>query len=157
MRAAPPVAAPLGSGQPERMVITLLHALAGGVLAMWLAQHAGWRTTGALGGAVLAAGAVLAVLGHRLAARALPATADALTWDGQTWRLGNAAATPLRHVVVAVDLGLWMLLRLHPAPNGDAQWRVASAQAAGSAWHGLRVALSAHAGAAHPALPEAPS
>jgi hypothetical protein len=49
--------------------------------------------------------------------------------------------------VVALDLGAWVLLRLHLA-GGGVGWRVASATSAQASWHGLRVALAAHAGAA---------
>ena len=77
----------------------------------------------------------------------------------------SGAPQPLRRVVVSLDLGGWLLLHLLPANananakanvNGAGQagrgvWRVASARGAGAAWHGLRVALLAHAGAAAPA------
>jgi hypothetical protein len=39
-----------------------------------------------------------------------------------------------------------MLLQLSPADGMPPRWRVASARGVGAAWHGLRVALQAHAG-----------
>ena len=148
MRAAPPVAVPLGSGQPERMVTILLHALAGAVLTAWTALHAGLRPGGVMAFMALAAGALMAALGWVLATRALPARADTLRWDGQVWRCDGLGDAPLGRVVVAIDLGVWVLLCLHPATSGPPGWRVASARTAQGGWHGLRLALAAHAGAA---------
>ena len=154
MRAAPPVEAVLDTGRPERMLITMLHALAGAVLAAWLALHVEWR----LGWAVLfvlGTAGLMAGLGHWLAHRALPQRPAHLRWDGQRWCCVHAQTMPLQRLVVALDLGLWVLLQLHPADGGRPFWRIASARGARAAWHGLRVALAAHAGAAAPAHGEA--
>lgn len=149
MRAAPPVEAALGSGQAERMLITLLHGLAGALLAVWSALHAEWP----VGALVLTAGLVatlLAGVGAVLARRTLPVSAGQLRWDGQAWSLVSTAdVQPLQRLVVALDLGTWVLLRLHLIDGGTA-WRVTGAGSARTAWHGLRLALVAHAGAAKP-------
>jgi hypothetical protein len=155
MRAAPPVEAALDTGRPERMLITLLHAMAGALLAAWSALHAEWR----LGWATLAVGCMaavlLAALGRWLAVRALPPQPGRLRWDGQSWCAVGACNMPLQRLVLALDLGPWVLLQLHPADGRRPLWRVASARGAQSSWHGLRVALAAHAGAAAPAGGEA--
>jgi hypothetical protein len=77
-----------------------------------------------------------------------------LRWDGQGWWLGERSVHPR----VALDVGGWMLLRLHPAgaagaagaagvapgwPVAAAAWLPLSASRAGSAWPALRVALFA--------------
>ncbi len=130
------------------MLITLLHGLAGGLLAAWAALHAElplWEAPSVLG--VLVASAAMAALGRRLAGRALPSIPGSLRWDGQAWNsVAGAQPQPLQRLEVGLDLGIWVLLRLHPA-GGRPAWRVASAGSAQAQWHGLRVAMAAHAGA----------
>ena len=148
MRAAPPVDAALAECRAERMLITLLHAGAGALLAVWLALHAQWPASAAMLLAAMASAALLASAGWWLARRALPLSPGRLRWDGQCWSsVTPDGAQPLQRLVVMLDLGGWVLLRLHPA-GGRALWRVASAASAQAGWHGLRVALAAHAGAA---------
>jgi hypothetical protein len=154
MRAAPPVDAALADGRFERMLITLLHAGVGGLLAAWLGLHAVWPAQALLLASLLAAIA-MAVLGAQLACRALSPLPGQLRWDGRRWHsVSPQGDRPLARLVVALDLGTWVLLKLHPA-GGRGFWRVASAAGAQAAWHGLRVALAAHAGAAQPATDKA--
>ena len=145
------------------MLITLLHAGAGAAFSVWVAAHAE-----ALAGPLFAglpwlmgsAGALgLGLVGCWLARQALPAEPARLRWDGSSWQLcrewRDEDLVPLQRVVVAMDLGTWLLLQLVPvdtmrSTQRSAQrssWRVASAPGVGGAWHGLRVALQAHAGA----------
>ena len=180
MRAAPAVDAALGSGRAERVLITLLHAAAGAAFSVWAAGHAeaaadpffaglaglaGLTWLAWLLGSVGALG--LGLVGYWLARQALPAEPARLRWDGSSWQLCREWRAddllPLQRVVVAMDLGAWMLLQLvpaelEPAAQQSAQsaaqqagqrsgWWVASAHGVGGAWHGLRVALQAHAGA----------
>ena len=175
MRAAPAVDAALGSGRVERMLIALLHAAAGAAFLVWVAAHAealAGPLSAGLPWLVGSAGALgLGALGFWLARQALPAEPARLCWDGTAWQLRselrselqielrselrNAGLVPLQRVVVAMDLGAWMLLQLMPTDGKQSGkrsglrsgWRVASARGVGSAWHGLRVALQAHAGA----------
>lgn len=148
MRAAPPVDAALDTGQRERMLTLLLHGLAGAVLGAWVALHAEWQTVTAWVAALGASMLLLGTLGWWLARRTWPVAPGHLRWDGVQWRCtGRGDDTVLVRLVVALDLGTWVLLRLHPAAGARAQWRVASARAAGGAWHGLRLALAVHAGA----------
>jgi hypothetical protein len=146
MRAAPPVDAALGGGRLERMLMVLLHALAGGVCAAWLGLHAGWQRPG-WWLATLGVAAALGVLGAVLARRVLPATPGRLRWTGAQWALHMPGQElPLQRVVVAIDVGGWMLLRLQGQDRPFVVWRVAAARSARGGWHGLRVALVAHAG-----------
>lgn len=152
MQAAPAVSASLDGGRLERVLIALLHALTGAALLAWvqgLAELAmswlGWIAAAALVAATAWLGAVLA-------RSALPGNALWLRWDAQVWTLvlrpsGNysGAELVLTRLEVALDLGSWLLLRIHPAAGG-VRWQVARASSVGSAWHGLRVALMAHAG-----------
>ena len=146
MRAAPPVDVLLADGRLERMLITLLHACVGVLLATWFALHAEWPPGPAALAAVLTTSGLLAAAGAWLARQALPSSPGRLRWDGQGWHSGQAQTDqPLARLVVALDLGTWVLLQLQPA-QGRACWRVASLGSAQAAWHGLRVALAAHAG-----------
>ena len=151
MRAAPAVDAALDPSGRERMLIALLHAATGTALASWglLQAEIGFGPPALAGLAALAL--LMACLGLALARRALPAAAGRLRWDGQCWRWLSTAEPdrpPLARLEVSLDLGHWALLRLHPGPDQRPFWRVASARAADHDWHGLRVALAAHAGAA---------
>ena len=154
MRAAPAVDAALAPGRFERMLITLLYGMAGAVLALWAMGHArAWNGAAVSIPAGLAsapAALVAALLGAALARRVLPADPARLTWDGTAWQLRTAGPAPLRRLVVALDLGTWVLLKLFPADGRPVVWRVASARSAGADWHALRVALQAHAGAPQP-------
>lgn len=135
------------------MLIVLLHGLAGATLALWATAHAGLdspMTTLAAAGAAGAACAAMAALGAWLARRALPIDAGRLRWDGEGWRWLGPVEASLGRLEVSLDLGVWVLLRLHPADGARPSWRVASQRAAPADWHGLRVALGAHAGAAEP-------
>jgi hypothetical protein len=163
MRAAPAVDAALGSGRVERMVITLLHAGAGAAFSVWVAAHAEALVGPLFAGLHWLMGSVgalgLGLVGCWLARQALPAGPARLRWDGSAWQLcselGDDDLVSLQRVVVAMDLGTWLLLQLVPVDTlrstqrstRRSGWRVASAQGVGSAWHGLRVALQAHAGA----------
>jgi hypothetical protein len=150
MRAAPAVDAALGSGRFERMVIVLLHAGTGAAVAGWASAHVD-ATAGPLAGGLgwwlaLAVALAMGAVGWLLARRALPAEPAQLCWDGTAWQLRTDALRPLGQVVVAMELGAWVLLQLRPAPGRASHWRVAAARDAGASWHGLRVALQAHAG-----------
>ncbi len=141
------------------MLIILLHAATGVVLAVWglLRAELGFGALALAGIVVLALS--LAALGAVLARRALPAAAGHLRWDGQVWcwvAPDGRAEPPLARLEIALQLGPWALLRLHPAAGGQTFWRIASARAAGAAWHGLCVALAAHAGAPPEHRPQPP-
>ena len=140
----------LSAGRLERMLIVVLHAVAGASLSAWLTLHAELRLAAPVLAGIVAVSALMAGLGVLLARRALPLAPGRLRWDGQAWSCAAASSLPLQRLVVAMDLGLWLLLRLHPAGGNRPVWRAVSARSAGNAWHGLRVALSAHAGAAAP-------
>ena len=156
MRNAPAVSAQLDAGRPERVLISLLYALCAAVLACWLQALAvlpasGWVWLVDAFGVAVAAG-----LGALLARRALPPDGHELRWDGNAWDLrlrspGNPMAAtppiPLLSVRMTLDLGAWLLLCLQPV-SGGTRWQVARSGCVGAAWHGLRVALTAHSGGA---------
>lgn len=150
MRAAPAVDAALGSGRTERMLITGLHAAAGAALAVWLAAHAAVGAVAGLAGlhwlCGLVGAVVLGAVGCWWARWALPEGPARLCWDGTAWQCRTDRLVPLRRVVVALDLGAWMLLHLAPTDGSQPRWQVVSAAGVGTAWHRLRVALQAHAG-----------
>ena len=124
------------------------------MLVVWACMHAGLGGAWLVSVSAMLVAALMAALGAWLAGRALPALPGSLRWDGQAWSLiASGSATPLGRLLVAMDLGPWMLLQLHPAGGGVAIWRVASAASAQGSWHGLRLALAAHAGAPAEAAP----
>jgi hypothetical protein len=154
MRAAPPVEAMLHAGRLERVLIILLHALTGAMLVGWAGLHAELGGAWVMAVCTVVVAGLMAAFGAWLAGHALPALPGSLRWDGQTWSLlAPGTAIPVGRLLVAVDLGSWILLHLHPADGGSGMWRVASAASARGSWHGLRVALSAHAGAPVQAAP----
>jgi hypothetical protein len=158
MRSAPAVDVLLAVGRAERAVMASLSGLAWAVGGQWLAQHGG-----ASGGVGLLAGALVGLAaGVPVARRLLPARAQRrLRWTGAAWQLG-ASEQPLQ-VDVQIDAGAWLLLRWQtgapvrgpaaavaaavPSDRSAASgWLVARRGVAPQAWHGLRVALQAHAG-----------
>lgn len=150
MRAAPSVHAVLTTGAVERRFVVLLHGITAATLAGWL--HAVWfaHDPGSAWVTLLLVPALCA-LGTWQARRLWPpGPAGALSWSGQAW-LWTAPGRdqpepPLQALIVALDWGHWMLLRA-VCHDGRHRWWGASATQAGAAWHGLRVALRAHAGA----------
>jgi hypothetical protein len=129
MRTAPPVSVRCTGGAVWRAVRAGLPVLALVTLVFWMALHRGL--------AQAQAAAVAAVV---LLAAALPAwrfnrtPAVVLAWDGERW---TADGEPGR-LEVTMDLGAWLLLRLHPG-----RWIAVAAGEAGPAWHGLRAAAHA--------------
>lgn len=122
-------------GRAWGLVQAWLFALTAAVLAAWLlalAQLPGW-------GQALAAGTV-AVLVWLAAARHRSAPAPTLAWDGQVWLLDGEPA----QVRLSLDARSLLLLQLRLAAGGQ-RWLGIAKGEAGPAWHGLRVALYAHA------------
>ena len=156
MQPAPAVSFDCDDGGAWRAAVAVLYGLSAAAMLRWALGWLGPPGLSAAGSAALAALAVVAGLGvaavtwRRAAAAAGPGVR--LAWDGQCWQLHDvaAAARPGR-VVVALDLGAWMLLRFEPRPRGAARW-LAVAGAAGPA---ARAALHAGAvlGDAGPATP----
>lgn len=73
-----------------------------------------------------------------------------LRWDGQCWHWGTPGAPAARHgsgrVVVTLDLGSWMLLRLVPdgadrRRRARAAWLPVQARGLEPHWHALRCAV----------------
>ena len=70
-----------------------------------------------------------------------------LRWDGQVWACvaPGGQARALGGVRLQIDFGSWVLLRWRVPPRRQALWACLHARDAGPAWHGMRVALVAHA------------
>jgi hypothetical protein len=115
-----------------RALRVLTPAAAAGALAMWGLGHAG-APPAALLTVVPATMLAAAVVAWR---RTAP-VAVTMSWDGVAW---VADGTPGR-LDVMLDLGPWLLLRLHPLPAGPARWIAVAASEAGAALHGLRAAV----------------
>jgi len=152
MRAPPPVSVELDDEPAWRWAQALVWAGALLSVAAWAAAHrelASWWLVPALGGGL----AVTLGMVWRLG----PARPVRLTFDGATWSCepDRAAGGPRRcSVRVALDLGVWMLLRIDIAPVAGEEgrnaafegrrarrWRAVSPRLAGTGWQALRVAL----------------
>jgi hypothetical protein len=156
MRAAPAVRALLDDARPERVAIVLFHVLSGAALAAWLKGQFELTPSAWMGLVLVTLLVCAAAVGQRLARSALLGDVEYLQWNGQVWTLGQrrpgagavqVSELRLVRLVVALDLGSWLLLRLQPAA-GASRWQVVRAARVGADWHGLRVALTAHAGSA---------
>ncbi|WP_170130658.1 hypothetical protein [Sphaerotilus hippei] len=90
-----------------------------------------------------------------------------LRWDGQDWWLrlqsDPADSGPCARLVVTIDLGRWMLLRLRtqastlPHARATTWWLPMSAAALGDAWHPLRCAVYSPRPAAPLPVPDDPA
>lgn len=139
MRAAPPVEVPLAAAGPGRAMSAALHAAAAWSASTAFGAAGPWDTLAAL--AAAAAGAVL-----------WRSPRGSLRWDGAAWAWVTPAGevVPLARLRLQIDFGRWVLLRWTGAGARRATWASLGAAQAGAAWHGMRVALAAHArGAAH--------
>ena len=130
MRAAPAVSVKGSGGWLWRLVNGVLPGLAAGALVLALLQHAerpAWP-------AAVVALATAAVAWWQARPRAV-----ALNWDGQCWTADGKPGA----LQVMIDLGSALLLRVQPEAGAAARWVAVTAAEAGSAWHGLRVAVCA--------------
>ena len=73
-----------------------------------------------------------------------------LHWDGQVWLLARERGAPVEpmggDMTVALDLGIWMLLRFDPAACAawtQPVWLPAQRRGIEAQWHALRCALYA--------------
>ena len=137
MRAAPPVDVPLSAARVEKAVSAALYFLAAGASTLALGLPLRW--------AALAAGCA-AVFGAAAWRRAR----GRLRWDGAAWNLcrPSGESVPLSDVRLQIDLGPWLLLRWRAEGGHRSAWASLRADDAAADWHGLRVALAAHARAA---------
>jgi hypothetical protein len=145
MRPPPPVAAVLHDDPLWRVARCGLPAVAVLVLLGWIA---GLASESPWGWVVPVCVAVCAGLWVDRCWRPAPIE---LGWDGAAWQCRLASsddrllrACPVRPAV-QLDLGPWMLLRLHrlaaECRTGCPRWVAVSRRGAGTAWTGLRVAL----------------
>jgi hypothetical protein len=166
MRTAPAVSAALDDQGLERVLIVSMHILSALALAVWAALQTGLARSSIAWLASVAWIAAAAVFGIWQARRALAADGQHLIWDGASWALttrarrsggalaggtgtGGSMRTAIDRVVMTLDLGAWVLLRLQ-AGAGGSRWQVVRARSAGSAWQALRLALLTEARLAGP-------
>ena len=65
-----------------------------------------------------------------------------LRWDGSAWTLGRTGCEPSPGaLLVAVDLGGWMLLRFIPAAPARAIWLPVQRLGLEAQWHALRCSV----------------
>ncbi len=145
MRAAPPVDVPLSAARLERAVCALLYALAALGSAVALASAFESGSPGWLAAAAATCAAPVGAMAWR-------PPRGRLRWDGQVWTRLQLSGQPQRidRLQIQLDFGTWVLLRWHAEGQRRATWAALRAADAGAAWHGLRVALAAHAGAPAP-------
>jgi hypothetical protein len=144
MRSAPAVSVVCRDGGIWRAATGLLH---GWAIAAVLAWGLGW--IGVRWTPLVVAAVVLAALAGASWSMRQPAALSSLAWDGQAWRLDEAAVA---RVAVMIDLGGWMLLAIEPE-DGARRWCALSAAATGPAWRALRSAVFAQRLAAPRASP----
>ncbi|WP_128002022.1 hypothetical protein [Piscinibacter defluvii] len=120
-----------------RAGIDLLAVLACLALAAWWWLGAGELTIGwRLAGAVLGTAAIVAAWGLRAAAGAR------LRWDGRAWWLARRDRPPIEgRLVVALDLGAWMLLRFDAEAPSARHWIPAGRADLAGQWHDFRCAV----------------
>jgi hypothetical protein len=147
-RAAPPVHVELSDLRLWRAFGVSLSVLSlASVLAWVVTWHLATMPEGGVWPHLVATLAVVAVV---LALRRhLKDSGVLLHWDGQHWHWRDlsaaASARPamVGDVIVAMDLGPWLLLKLKPrgARPWHARWVPATQRGVGGQWHALRCAL----------------
>jgi hypothetical protein len=138
MRAAPPLALALGSGRPERAAVAVLAGASAACATAWALWHAATQGVLAWWPAMVAVPAA-AALAAGLAWRLVRPLQGGLCWNGRAWQWQQAAV----QVEPAIDLGRWLLLRLH-LPAGAVRWvGLGRAQVGAANWHALRATLYA--------------
>jgi hypothetical protein len=147
MHNAPPVTYPLGRSHFQGLALLGLWLAGVGVLTLWwrVAPVADWRLWTALA-VVLAAGVAAGWAW-------LHSPVGQLCWDGQDWRWesqGYQAGTPVRDLVVALDLQRTLLLRLENQDHATL-WLWAGRSTQPERWLDLRRAVhSQHRPSADP-------
>ena len=156
MRTSPAIDVTLSRFGVWRCAIAVVAAAA--LAAVW-AWWAAWAALNAAqppptSTAVLATLVTLSLVIVGLAAVLSRVPCTALRWDGQGWSLQRvpglrtdhtAAGEPVAgEIIVAIDLGLWMLLRFEPALRGTrlrCVWLPVQRRGIETQWHALRCAV----------------
>jgi len=150
MRTSPAIEVLLTRFGVWRYAVALLVAAA--LAAVW-AWWSTWDGSQAQSTSItlLAALVTLSLVIVVLAASLASVRCAALRWDGQGWWLQHlqqdrtVAGEPLAgEIIVAIDLGLWVLLRFEPAMRGSgirSVWLPVQRAGIEAQWHALRCAL----------------
>ena len=140
MRAAPAFQVRLHRFGVWRSAVWLLAVLGLATIAAWLVTREPPIHPGVWIAAILSA----AALTGSAATLARTPPVD-LRWDGLVWHLGPSAGGPVPgDVIVAVDLGAWMLLRFVPAMPGArprVTWLPVQRRGIEAQWHALRCSV----------------
>ena len=150
MRASPAIDVMLTRFGVWRTAVALLAAAA--VAAVW-AWWSTWDTSPPHNVSIALLAALVTVSGVivALAASLARVPCTALRWDGQGWQMWRvrreraAVGEPVAgEVFIAIDLGVWMLLRFEPAVRGlglRTVWLPVQRTGIEAQWHALRCAL----------------
>jgi len=143
MRTAPPLEIAIVRFGVWRAATLLLAATVCATLAVWWRAHPAPAPTWVA--AVTASGMLGAVLCALPSLRARPLT---LRRTAGQWQLADQRVSPgpaaTGDLLVAVDLGVWMLLRFVPAAAaGRARWVAVQRRGLEPQWHALRCAVYA--------------
>ncbi len=133
----PALTVDLPPSRPWRAGVAALALLASLALVSWWWLGSGELPTG-LSGAVVVLGTAAIVSAWRLRAEC----GARLRWDGRAWSLARGAAAPAEgSLVVALDLGAWMLLRFDAAVPPARHWVPAGRADLAGQWHAFRCAV----------------
>lgn len=132
--ALPVICLELGRGARERGVLSGAYAIAAGCLGGW-AQ--GVWPFGLFDGMP----ALLMLVGAAVGWRVLQPLQGRLGWDGRAWWHESPERTC--GVQLVWDVGPWVLLRVWRDDWRRPRWCGVSCRQAGTAWHGLRLAVFA--------------
>lgn len=138
MHAAPSVEIVVARFGVWRVATLLLAALVIGAMSLWWSAHLAPRPAWLSAAAAL--GVIVAVIGAATTMAPL-----VLRASGGQWQLArNAEPAVSGEVMVALDLGAWMLLRFTPGAGvGRARWIAVQRRGLEPQWHALRCAVYA--------------
>ena len=144
MRAPPPIDIVLSRSGAWLAFVVIAALAVMAVVAAWLALGLRELTISLTAAAGLAA-LTLGLVGWAL--RLTHPTGGRLRWSGRRWQLDDAVAAGCQprtgDVVLAIDLGNWLLLRFTASPDagGATCWLPVQRRGHEAEWHALRCAL----------------
>ena len=132
MRASPAVQISLQRFGAWRVAVVLLAAAGMATMAAWLLGR-----EMPVSSALMMLVAVAMVLTFALAVSLWRVPPQRLHWNGQAWHVDEMPG----ELLVAIDLGPWMLLRFAPGGSAQAVWLPARRRGLETQWHALRCAV----------------
>jgi membrane protein YdbS with pleckstrin-like domain len=134
MRASPACQVSLQRFVAWRIAVCLLALAGAAAMVGWLIGRESPLSGGLM---MLTAAAALAILALAVSLWRVPA--QSLRWDGRAWQLDAVRG----ELIVAIDLGPWMLLRFTPGAGSRARWLPVQRRGLEAQWHALRCAVYA--------------